>query len=83
LEFECLAFAVPVGIAALNNSGTALGVIARLQHHYILLGVLAAHFSSTQQLRGLVASHRSQQQFKLTRQRIVSLKVILASGVSS
>jgi hypothetical protein len=48
-----------------------------------LLGVLAAHFSSTQQLRGLVASHRSQQQFKLTRQRIVSLKVILASGVSS
>ena len=64
-EFNGAHFAAAVGIAALDHAGTALGVVARLEHQDVLLGVLAPHIGAAQQFGSLVAAHRSHHQFEL------------------
>ena len=66
LELNSIAvhLGVAVGIAAFDQAGTALGVVAGFENQHRLAGVLTAHFAAAQQFGRLVAAHRSQHQFE-------------------
>ncbi len=66
-KFKSRHLGVAVGIAAFDETGTALGVVAGLENQNVLLGVLAAHISAAEQLCGFIAAHGAQHQFNLAR----------------
>ena len=67
IELEGVHFAVAVWIAAFDDAGSALGIVAGLENQHILTCILPPHIGAPQKFRGLVASHRPQHQFKLAR----------------
>jgi len=73
-EFKRLHAGMTVRVAAFNKPRSALSVIAWLQNHNVLLGILAAHLCPAQQFGGLVAAHRPHHQFDLARQCVSSLR---------
>jgi hypothetical protein len=61
IEFEGLHLCVTHWIAALDNTGPAFCIVARLEDEHVLPGIFATHFRAAQQFGRLVAAHGTQQ----------------------